>query len=71
MHPNIDGYSHQNTHAFAYSNWTLPEGADYAAGGIYMDEQTAGFTVKDNVIYHAWGAGRKHFYGAFAKTHFE
>ena len=81
---------------------TLPEGADYATSGIYMDEQTAGFTVKDNVIYHAWGvgrnangendyrenriyidkkwdprtwsillgAGRKQFYGFFAKTHF-
>ena len=36
----------------------LPDGADYATSGIYMDEQTAGFTVKDNVIYHAWGVGR-------------
>ena len=37
---------------------TLPDGADYATSGIYMDEQTAGFTVKNNVIYHAWGVGR-------------
>ena len=36
----------------------LPDGADYATSGIYMDEQTAGFTVKNNVIYHAWGVGR-------------
>ena len=36
----------------------LPEGADYATSGIYMDEQTAGYTVKNNVIYHAWGVGR-------------
>ena len=36
----------------------LPEWADYATSGIYMDEQTAGYTVKDNVIYHAWGVGR-------------
>ena len=36
----------------------LPDGADYATSGIYMDEQTAGFTVKDNVICHAWGVGR-------------
>ena len=37
---------------------TLPDGADYATSGIYMDEQTAGFTVKNNVIWHAWGVGR-------------
>ena len=36
----------------------LPDGADYATSGIYMDEQSAGFTVKNNVIYHAWGVGR-------------
>lgn len=36
----------------------LPEWADYATSGIYMDEQTAGFTVRDNVIEHAWGVGR-------------
>ena len=36
----------------------LPEWADYATSGIYMDEQTAGYTVKNNVIYHAWGVGR-------------
>ncbi|MBR6313822.1 MAG: right-handed parallel beta-helix repeat-containing protein [Clostridia bacterium] len=36
----------------------LPEWADYATSGIYMDEQTTGYTVKDNVIYHAWGVGR-------------
>ena len=36
----------------------LPDGADYATSGIYMDEQTAGYTVKSNVIYHAWGVGR-------------
>ena len=36
----------------------LPDGADYATSGIYMDEQTAGYTVKNNVIYHAWGVGR-------------
>ena len=36
----------------------LPDWADYATSGIYMDEQTAGFTVRDNVIEHAWGVGR-------------
>ncbi|MBR6004974.1 MAG: right-handed parallel beta-helix repeat-containing protein, partial [Clostridia bacterium] len=36
----------------------LPEWMDYATSGIYMDEQTAGYTVKNNVIYHAWGVGR-------------
>ena len=36
----------------------LPDGADYATSGIYMDEQTAGFTVKNNVINNAWGVGR-------------
>lgn len=37
---------------------TLPEWADYATSGIYMDEQTAGYTVKYNVIEHGWGVGR-------------
>ena len=36
----------------------LPEWADYATSGIYMDEQTAGYTVKYNVIEHGWGVGR-------------
>ena len=36
----------------------LPTWADYATSGIYMDEQTAGYTVKNNVIDHAWGVGR-------------
>ena len=36
----------------------LPDWADYATSGIYMDEQTAGYTVKNNVIFHAWGVGR-------------
>ena len=36
----------------------LPDGADYATSGIYMDEQTAGFTVTNNVINNAWGVGR-------------
>lgn len=37
---------------------TLPEWADYATSGIYMDEQTAGYTVEYNVIEHGWGVGR-------------
>ncbi len=36
----------------------LPEWADYATSGIYMDEQTAGYTVEYNVIEHGWGVGR-------------
>ena len=36
----------------------LPDWADYATSGIYMDEQTSGFTVKNNVITNAWGVGR-------------
>ncbi len=37
---------------------TLPEWADYATSGIYLDEQTAGYTVEYNVIEHGWGVGR-------------
>ena len=37
---------------------TRPEWADYDTAGIYMDEQTAGFTVKDNVIENAPGVWR-------------
>ena len=37
---------------------TLPEWADYATSGIYMDEQTAGYTVEYNVTEHGWGVGR-------------
>jgi hypothetical protein len=37
---------------------TLPEWADYATSGIYMDEQTAGYTVEYNVIEQGWGVGR-------------
>ncbi|MBR5409665.1 MAG: right-handed parallel beta-helix repeat-containing protein [Clostridia bacterium] len=36
----------------------LPAWADYATSGIYMDEQTSGYTVKNNVIENAWGVGR-------------
>ena len=32
---------------------TLPSWADYDTAGIYMDEQTAGYTVKNNVIENA------------------
>ena len=35
----------------------LPEWADYATSGIYMDEQTSGYTVKYNVLDHGWGIG--------------
>ena len=35
----------------------LPEWADYATSGIYMDEQTSGYTVKYNVLDHGWGVG--------------
>ena len=31
----------------------LPVWADYGTAGIYMDEQTAGYTVRDNVIENA------------------
>lgn len=34
-----------------------PEWADYATSGIYMDEQTSGYTVKYNVLDHGWGIG--------------
>ncbi len=37
---------------------TRPEWADYDTAVIYMDEQTAGFTVKDNVIENAPGVWR-------------
>lgn len=36
----------------------LPEWADYATNGIYMDEQTSGYTVKNNVLENALGVGR-------------
>ena len=36
----------------------LPEWADYATSGIYMDEQTSGYTVKNNVLENALGVGR-------------
>lgn len=35
----------------------LPEWADYATSGIYLDEQTSGYTVKYNVLDHGWGIG--------------
>ena len=35
----------------------LPEWTDYATSGIYMDEQTSGYTVKYNVLDHGWGIG--------------
>ena len=38
-------------------NIYLPEWADYATSGIYMDEQTSGYTVKYNVLDHGWGIG--------------
>ena len=31
----------------------LPSSADYGTAGIYMDEQTAGYTVKNNVLNNA------------------
>ena len=37
---------------------TLPAWADYGTAGIYMDEQTAGYTVKNNVIERAEGVWR-------------
>ena len=36
----------------------LPEWADYGTNGIYMDEQTGGYTVKNNVLENALGVGR-------------
>jgi hypothetical protein len=36
----------------------LPAWADYGTAGIYMDEQTAGYTVKENVIENAGGVWR-------------
>ncbi len=35
----------------------LPEWADYGTSGIYMDEQTEGYTVKYNVLENACGVG--------------
>ncbi len=35
----------------------LPEWADYGTSGIYMDEQTSGYTVKYNVLENACGVG--------------
>ncbi len=35
----------------------LPEWADYGTSGIYMDEQTDGYTVKNNVLENACGVG--------------
>ncbi len=35
----------------------LPQWADYGTSGIYMDEQTDGYTVKYNVIENACGVG--------------
>lgn len=35
----------------------LPEWADYGTSGIYMDEQTSGYTVKNNVLENACGVG--------------
>lgn len=35
----------------------LPEWADYGTNGIYMDEQTSGYTVKNNVIENAYWVG--------------
>lgn len=36
----------------------LPAWADYATSGIYMDEQTSGYTVQNNVLENACGIGR-------------
>ena len=33
----------------------LPADADYGAGGIYLDEQTSGYTVRDNVLVSTYG----------------
>lgn len=38
----------------------LPEWADYGTNGIYMDEETSGYTVKNNVIENALGVARNH-----------
>ena len=38
-------------------NIVLPEWADYGTSGIYMDEQTEGYTVKYNVLENACGVG--------------
>ncbi len=35
----------------------LPQWADYGTSGIYMDEQTSGYTVKYNVLENACGVG--------------
>ncbi len=35
----------------------LPQWADYGTSGIYMDEQTEGYTVKYNVLENACGVG--------------
>ncbi len=35
----------------------LPSWADYGTSGIYMDEQTEGYTVKNNVLENACGVG--------------
>ena len=37
---------------------TLPPWADYETSGIYMDEQTSGYTVKNNVLENAQGVAR-------------
>lgn len=42
----LENYMHDNM---------LPEGADYGANGIYMDEQTSGYTVMDNVLVNSYG----------------
>lgn len=39
---------------YLHDNW-LPAGADYSSSGIYMDEQTTGYTVLKNVLVSAYG----------------
>ncbi len=39
---------------YLHDNW-LPEGADYGANGIYLDEQTSGYSVSDNILVASYG----------------
>lgn len=39
---------------YLHDNW-LPEGADYGANGVYLDEQTSGYSVSDNVLVASYG----------------
>lgn len=39
---------------YLHDNW-LPAGADYSSSGIYMDEQTTGYTVLKNVLVTSYG----------------